>query len=101
MFSNKFYFNTNFGRGRYRAISGKTDCPWDGTDHETDISLTSGSGNIMTLGQSVYPDIALHINNYYISIELLSIISSSSSLGIQYSFKTLILGINKTLHTDK
>ena len=42
-----------------------------------DIALASGSGNIIsfplvrttTLGQSVYPDIALHISNYYINIK--------------------------------
>jgi hypothetical protein len=47
-----------------------------GTDRETDISLASGSGNIISigpyhdLGQSVYPDTALRINSYYISVDI-------------------------------
>jgi hypothetical protein len=47
-----------------------------GTDRETDISLASGSGNIISigryddLGQSAYPDIALRINSYYISVDI-------------------------------
>ena len=36
-----------------------------GTDREIYIS----TGRTTTLGKSVYPDIALHISNYYINIK--------------------------------
>ena len=51
----------------YRLPSGR------GTDHEIYISLASALAisfslvRTTILGQSVYPDIALHISNYYIN----------------------------------
>ena len=59
----------------YRAISGYTDSPrGHGMDRKTDMARAFGLGHIsfpvhtMALGQSVYPDIALYISNYYILI---------------------------------
>ena len=62
-----------------------------------DIALVSGSGNIIssplvhttTHGQSVYPDIALHISNYYINTvyEQLQEIASNNIQSVTiYSF---------------
>ena len=57
----------------YRAISGYTDSPrGHGMDRKTDMARAFGLGHIsfpvhtMALGQSVYPDIALYISNYYV-----------------------------------
>jgi hypothetical protein len=50
-------------------------------------------------GQSVYPDIALYISNYCLLNEETQNINFSRN---QETFtETAILGINKTLHTDK
>ena len=68
--------------------------------------LPEPEGNIYIMirttirGQSVYPDIALYINNYCVYW-----IEDTQNINFSRNQDTLtetaILGINKTLHTDK
>ena len=77
-----------------------------------DIARAGGVGNIsftvctMTQWQSVYPDIALHISNY--CVYCIEDQNLSDNINAQKFFKesrnligTAIIGINKTLQTDK
>jgi hypothetical protein len=89
------------------AISGYTDFPRVVVrTSENDIARGGGEGNIYFMvrntsrGQSVYPDIAFYISNYCVYwIEDKQNIFFSRNQEILT--ETAILGINKTLHTDK
>ena len=100
-----FFFVFNIYIFIWRTISGYSHCPRVVVRTSgNDIARAGGEGNISfkvritTQGQSVYPDISLHISNYCVYC----IEDQNLTHNIMHRILgTAILGINKTLQTHK